>query len=429
VRLDREHAHALDAVDPLAAWHDRFILPRDPHDNRELVYLCGHSLGAQPVLAADYVDEVMRDWRSLGVEGHFLARHPWMHYHERLTGPLARLVGAEPREVVAMNTLTVNLHLLLASFYRPSGERRRLVVERHAFPSDRYAVESQVRWHGLDPAQDLVELEPRPGEDLLRTDDILEFIEREGARVATLLLPGVQYLTGQALDIGTITAAALRAGCQVGWDLAHAVGNVPLSLHDDGPDFAVWCHYKYLNGGPGAVAGAFVHARHADDASLPRLAGWWGHDKATRFRMGPDFQPIPGAEGWQLSNPPVLALAPVVASLQHFDAVGFAALRTKSSALTGYFEALVRERLAGRVQVITPSAPAERGAALSLRLVELDRDRARAVFDGLRRRQVLPDWREPDVIRAAPVPFYNRYDDVWRCVDALHAELQAVGSG
>jgi kynureninase len=369
----------------------------------------------------------MRDWRSLGVEGHFLARHPWMDFHERVTAPLSRLVGAEPVEVVAMNSLTANLHLLLASFYRPSGERRALVVERGAFPSDRYAVESQVRWHGLDPGRDLVELAPREGEDLLRTDDVLGYIEREGARIATVLLPGVQYLTGQALDVRTITAAARRAGCRVGWDLAHAIGNVPLALHDDGPDFAVWCHYKYVNGGPGAVAGAFVHARHATDGALPRLAGWWGHDKATRFRMGPDFQPIPGAEGWQLSNPPVLALAPVVASLQHFDTVGLDALRAKSLALTGYFEALVHARLAGRVHVVTPRDPAQRGAALSLRLLGLDRERARAVFDGLRRRQILPDWREPDVIRAAPVPFYNRYDDVWRFVDALHAELGAAG--
>jgi kynureninase len=376
------------------------------------------------MLAVEYVEEVMRDWRSLAVEGHFTGRKPWMHYHERLAAPLAALVGASPTEVIAMNTLTVNLHLMLVSFYRPAGERRAVLMERSAFPSDRHAVESQVRHHGLDPAQDLIEIAPRTGEDLLRTEDIIERIERDGARIATVLLPGVQYLTGQVLDIPAITRAARRAGCTVGWDLAHAVGNVPVQLHDADADFAVWCCYKYLNGGPGAVAGAFVHERHARDTSLPRFAGWWGHDPATRFLMAPEFHPAPGADGWQLSNPPILAMAPVAASLDHFATVGLPALRQKSVALTGYFEQLVQARLAGKVQVITPANPDERGAALSLRLLGLSRDRARAVFDGLRRRFVLPDWREPDVIRAAPVPFYNSFDDVWRCVDALHAELQ-----
>jgi kynureninase len=426
VNTAREHARALDAADPLATWHDRFVLPRDARDGSEIVYLCGHSLGAQPVLAAEYVEEVMRDWRSLGVEGHFDARYPWMSYHERLAQPLAEIVGADAGEVIAMNSLTANLHLMLVSFYRPAGARTALLLERHAFPSDRYAVESQVRYHGLDPARDLIEVAPRPGEDLLRTEDVLERIERDGARIATILLPGVQYLTGQVLDIGAITRAGRAAGCVVGWDLAHAVGNVLLQMHDSGADFAVWCHYKYLNGGPGAVGGAFVHARHHTATALPRFAGWWGHDKGTRFHMGPEFRPIPGAEGWQLSNPPVLAMAPVVASLQHFAAVGMPALRRKSVALTDYFAQLVRLLLAGRVQVVTPAEAASRGAALSLRLVGLSRDSARQVFEGLRCRGILPDWREPDVIRAAPVPFYNRYDDVWRFVDALRAELADV---
>ena len=424
MRLDREHAHALDAGDPLAAWRDRFVLPREQGGSRELVYLCGHSLGAQPMLAVEYVEEVMRDWRSHAVEGHFTGRKPWMHYHERLAPTLAALVGASPTEVIAMNSLTVNLHLMLVSFYRPAGERRAILMERGAFPSDRHAVESQVRHHSLDPAQDLIEIAPRAGEDLLRTEDIIERIERDGARIATVLLPGVQYLTGQVLDIAAITRAARRAGCTVGWDLAHAVGNVPLQLHDADADFAVWCCYKYLNGGPGAVAAAFVHERHARNTTLPRFAGWWGHDPATRFLMAPEFRPAPSADGWQLSNPPILALAPVAASLEHFATVGLPALRQKSVALTGYFERLVQARLAGKVQILTPGNPDERGAALSLRLLGLSRDRARAVFDGLRRRSVLPDWREPDVIRAAPVPFYNSFDDVWRCVDALHAELQ-----
>jgi len=423
VKLDREHAHALDAADPLASWHDRFILPREANAARDLVYLCGHSLGAQPVLAAAYVEEVMRDWRTLGVEGHFQARHPWMTYHERLAEPLAGLVGAGAGEVIAMNSLTANLHLMLVSFYRPAGSRTALLLERHAFPSDRYALESQVRHHGLDPARDVIELASRPDEDHLRTEDVIATIEREGARIATILLPGVQYLTGQRLDVAAITAAGRAAGCRVGWDLAHAIGNVPLQLHDWDADFAVWCNYKYLNGGPGAVGGAFVHERHAGDSGLPRFAGWWGHDKATRFRMGPEFRPTPGADGWQLSNPPILALAPLAASLEHYAAVGLPALRLKSLALTAYFTQLVQVRLAGRVQIVTPLDPEARGAALSLRLLGLSRDRARDVFDGIRRRGIVPDWREPDVIRAAPVPFYNRFDDVWQFVDALRAEL------
>ncbi len=320
-----------------------------------------------------------------------------------------------------MNTLTVNLHLMLASFYRPQGSRTGLLIEQGAFPSDRYAAESQVRFHGLDPARDLIEIVARPGEDLLRTEDVVAFIEGEGHRIATVLLPGIQYLTGQRLDIAAITAAGRRAGCTVGWDLAHAIGNVELDLHGAGADFAVWCHYKYLNGGPGAIGGAFVHERHAR-ADLPRFAGWWGHEKATRFQMGPRFQPTPGAAGWQLSTPPVLAMAPVVASLEHFEAVGLPALRRKSVALTGYLEEQVKARLQGRVTILTPADTTSRGAALSLRL-DCPRDRARAAFDGLRARGIVPDWREPGVIRAAPVPFYNSFDDAWRFVDALQAEL------
>ena len=421
MNLDREHAQSLDAADPLRAWRERFVLPQD-EQGRELVYLCGHSLGAQPTLASDYVEEVMRDWRSLGVDGHFAARHAWTRYHERAAPALANLVGAEPAEVVAMNTLTVNLHLMLVSFYRPAGERTALLVERQAFPSDRHAAESQVRFHGLDPARDLIEIEPRPGEACLRTEDLIAVIEREGGRIATVLLPGVQYLTGQVLDVAAITAASRRAGCTVGWDLAHAIGNVPVALHDTGADFAVWCHYKYVNGGPGAVGGVFVHARHARRTDLPRFAGWWGHDRATRFRMDPEFVAMPGAEGWQLSNPPILGLAPVVASLAHFESVGLAALRAKSVALTGYLESLVDARLDGRVTLLTPRDREARGAALSLRL-ECGRDRARAAFDGIRARGIVPDWREPGVIRAAPVPFYNGYEDAWRFVDALCAEI------
>jgi kynureninase len=417
----RATAQALDAADPLRGWRKQFALPRAA-DGQELVYLCGHSLGLQPLLAADRVEEVMRDWRELGVEGHFAAQHPWVSFHERLARPLADLVGAEEREVVAMNSLTVNLHLLLVSFYRPSGSRTRLLIEQSAFPSDRYAAESQVRLHGLDPARDLVELAPRAGEACLRTEDIIAFLEREGAGIATVLLPGVQYVTGQRLDLRAIATAARRAGCTVGFDLAHAVGNVELELHDSDADFAVWCTYKYLNGGPGAIGAAFVHARHAARDDLPRLAGWWGHDKNTRFAMGPEFHRLPGAEGWQLSNPPILAMAPLLASLEVFAAVGMAALRRKSVALTGYLESEIRTRLAGRVSILTPADPAQRGAALSLEL-DAERERAHAAFEGLRRRGIVADWREPGVIRVAAVPLYNGFDDAWRFVDALAAEL------
>lgn len=421
MRIDREYAVAMDEADPLRSWRDRFVLPRDP-DGAELVYLCGHSLGAQPVSAVESVEAVMRDWRTLGVEGHFAARHPWMLYHERLAPGLARITGAQPQEVIAMNSLSVNLHLMLVSFYRPGGSRRALMIEKSAFPSDRYAVEAQVRWHGLDPDADLIELAPREGEECLREDDILEAIERHGERIATILFPGVQYLTGQAFDLRKITRAGHDAGCTVGFDLAHSVGNVELALHDSAADFAVWCNYKYLNGGPGAIGGAFVHERHARRADLPRLSGWYGNEKKTRFDMRPEFEPSPGAEGWQLSNPAVLAMAPLAASLEHFDAVGLPALRAKSVQLTGYMEALVNARLAGKVTIVTPTDPNARGAALSLRL-EHTRDRAREAFDGIRRRGILPDWREPGWIRAAPVPFYNRFEEVWHFVDALHAEL------
>ncbi len=421
MRLDREQSLELDDADGLRAWRERFVLPQSA-DGRELVYLCGHSLGAQPVRAADCVEEVMRDWRTLGVEGHFAGDHPWTRYQERVAPALARLAGAQEHEVVAMNTLTVNLHLLLASFYRPAAERRAILIEKDAFPSDRYAVQSQLRFHGLDPRLDLVEVAPREGESVLRTEDVVATIEREGPRIATILLPGVQYLTGQALDIATITQAGHRAGCNVGFDLAHAIGNVELELHEHEVDFAAWCNYKYLNGGPGCIAGAFIHERHGRRTDLPRLAGWWGNELDTRFEMAPEFRPIPGAQGWQPGNPPILAMAPLIASLGHFAAVGLPALRRKSLALTGYLEALVRERLRGQVTILTPADPGQRGAMLSLEL-QCGRERAKAAFETVVARGIVPDWREPGVIRAAPVPFYNSFEDAWRFVDALSATL------
>jgi kynureninase len=414
-------ARALDQRDALAPLRHRFRLPLAP-DGRTAVYLCGNSLGPMPVDAEARVREVLERWATLGVRGHHAGPAPWTDYHAQFAAPLARLVGATPAEVVAMNTLTVNLNLLLVSFYRPTPARHRVLIERPAFPSDRYAVVSQLRFHGHAPERSLIEVGPRAGEDLLRTEDIVAAIERAGDSLALVLLPGVQYLTGQVLDVAAITRVARRHGAIVGWDLAHAVGNVPLALHDSGADFAVWCHYKYLCAGPGATAGAFVHERHARDATLPRFAGWWGHDAATRFQMRPDFVPMAGADGWQQSNPPVLALAPLGAALDVFDAAGLAALRAKSLALTAFARRQLAARLGARVTVITPAADAERGCQLSLRIAA-GAAAGRRAFADLTARGVIGDWREPDVIRLAPAPLYNSFADVERAVAALESAL------
>jgi kynureninase len=332
-----------------------------------------------------------------------------MDYHEFLRDDLAAIVGAQPNEVVTMNTLGVNLHLMMVSFYRPTSARPAILIEAGAFPTDRYAVESQIRFHGFDPARDLIEIEPDEPNGTLSLAAIEQALAEHGARTALVMLPGVQYRNGQAFDLAAITALAHRHGCNVGFDLAHAVGNLPLQLHDSGADFAIWCSYKFLNGGPGAVGGAFVHARHAN-AVLPRFAGWWGHDKTTRFQMGPQFIPTPGADGWQLSNPPILALAPLRVSLEIFRRAGMAALRSKSVQLTGYLEWLVNEQLGDVLQVVTPSDPERRGAQLSIRVLA-GRDRGRALFDHLMTHGIIGDWREPDVIRISPVPLYNRFAD------------------
>jgi kynureninase len=414
-------ALALDRGDALAACRERFRLPLAP-DGRPAIYLCGNSLGPMPVDAEARVREVLEVWARLAVHGHHGGPDPWLHYHAQFAAPLARLVGAAPGEVVAMNTLTVNLHLLLVSFYRPTRARHRVLIERPAFPSDRYAVVSQLRFHGYAPQEALVEVGPRDGEDLLRTEDIVAAIERAGDSLALVLLPGVQYLTGQVLDVAAITRVARRHGAVVGWDLAHAIGNVPVALHDSGADFAVWCHYKYLCAGPGAGAGAFVHERHARDATLPRFAGWWGHDEATRFEMGPEFRPTAGAEGWQQSNPPILSFAPLVASLAAFEAAGPSRLRAKSLALTAFARRLIEARLAGRITIVTPAADAERGCQLSLRVAG-GAAVGRRAFANLTQRGVIGDWREPDVIRLAPAPLYNRFAEVERAVAVLEAAL------
>lgn len=402
------YAASTDEADLLPRFRENFLIPQ--FEGRDAVYFTGNSLGLQPRSAKKYIDEVLDDWARLGVEGHLHARHPWLPYHEFVTEPLARLVGAKPIEVVAMNSLTVNLHLLMVSYYRPTADRYKIVIEKGAFPSDQYAVASQLSFHGYDPETSLIELSPRDGGSCLRTEDILETIDREGDSVALIMLGGVNYYTGQAFDMRAITEAGHRKGCVVGFDLAHAAGNLVLDLHDWNVDLAAWCSYKYLNAGPGGIAGAFVHERHARSFDLPRFAGWWGHDKKTRFLMGPDFVPLAGAEGWQLSNPPIFQLAALRASLEIFDEATMPALRERSVRLTSYLESLLREIKSDRIEIITPSDPEQRGCQLSIRVRNADK----SLFEAITARGVFADWREPDVIRVAPVPLYNTFEDVSR---------------
>jgi len=412
-----EFARRLDQTDPLRGFRDQFALP--PGGQGEpLVYLCGHSLGLMPLAARGLVMEELGDWARLAVLGHEHARRPWITYHENLRDGLAALAGARAGEVVAMSSLTVNLHLLLAAFYRPSGERRRILIETGAFSSDRHAVASQIAWRGLNLQDTLVELSPPAGMDAIPEDSIESYLEEHGAEVALVLWPGVQYRTGQAFDLCRIARAAHRTGCVVGFDLAHSIGNMPLALHDIDADFAVWCSYKYLNGGPGAIGGCFVHERH----DRPHLSGWWGHEVTTRFRMGPEFRAAPGAAGWQISNPPILSAAPLIASLALFEQAGLQRLRQKSVALTGYLEYLL-DRLAPDVQLLTPRAPDSRGCQLSVRIMGAQ-GRGRRVFDALSAQGVIGDWREPDTIRLAPIPLYNSFADVFRGAEALAQALR-----
>lgn len=420
---DEAEALARDAADPLAPFRGEFLVP--PHGKGEQVYLCGNSLGLQPRATRQALLDELDDWRDLAVEAHFRGRHPWMPYHAEVRDHLAELVGAQPGEVVAMNSLSVNLHLMMVSFYRPTAQRPAILIEQGAFPSDRYAVESQIRFHGFDPAEALIELAPDEPGGTLSFDAIARALDTHGPRIALVLLPGVQYLTGQVLDLRAITELAHRKGCVVGFDLAHAVGNVPVNLHDSHADFAVWCHYKYVNSGPGAVAGCFVHERHAL-TPRPRFAGWWGHDQATRFHMGPQFAPTPGAEGWQLSNPPILALAPLRVSLEIFHRAGLGRLRDKSRDLTGWLAQLIQRELGDVLDILTPAAPERRGCQLSLR-VQGPRDAGRALFEHLAAQGIVGDWREPDVIRVAPTPLYNRYSDALRFVIAVAAWRGARG--
>jgi kynureninase len=406
-------AQSLDLADPLASYRSKFYFPQ--MNGKDVVYFTGNSLGLQPRTTQDYILNELEDWAGFGVEGHFHSRKPWLPYHEQFAEPVAKLVGAKPDEVVVMNQLTVNLHLLMVSFYRPDKKRYKILCEAKAFPSDQYALESQVRFHGLDPADAIIEVEPAPGEYAIRHEDILTAVDKHKDSLALILIGGVNYYTGQVFDMKSITEAGHKAGAFVGFDLAHAAGNIKLHLHDWNVDFACWCSYKYLNSGPGSVAGAFVHEKHITEKNIPRFAGWWGHDKLTRFKMEKGFVPMQTAEAWQLSNAPVFSMAAHKASIDIFDEVGMDALAEKSKKLTGYLDLIVKGIGSG-LEIITP---AERGCQLSI----IAHGRGKNLHEKLMESGVIADWREPNVIRCAPVPLYNSFEDVWQFGSILENAL------
>jgi kynureninase len=419
----RDFAQDCDAADILAPYRRQFEIPRSS-SGAQLTYLCGHSLGLAPRAALDYVSEELAEWAQLGVSGHHVATRPWIDYAQNFAKGLAQLAGALPGEVVVMNSLTVNLHLMMASFYRPVGMRDKVLIEAGAFSSDRHAILGQLAWHKLDAVDTLVEIAPRAGEETLRIEDIEAKIAEIGSELAMVLWPGVQYLTGQAFDCARIARAAHAAGAIVGFDLAHAIGNLPLALHDWDADFAVWCSYKYLNAGPGAIGGCFVHEQHFAN-SPTRLCGWWGHDPNTRFQMAPEFKPAAGAAGWAVSNPPIFSAAPLLASLEIFRSAGMDEIRAKSQRLTAYAERLLTERCGTDIEIITPAAADERGCQLSVRIAGGPR-RGRRIFDALGGKGIVCDWREPDIIRVAPVPLYNRFIDVFELVEELSHALKEI---
>jgi len=402
-----------DKEDQLSDLRNRFHIPKDKNGN-EWLYFTGNSLGLQPKSTKQYINQELEDWANLGVEGHFEAKNPWLDYHELLTDKMAKIVGAKPIEVVVMNTLTTNLHLLMVSFYRPTKSKYKIVIESDAFPSDRYAVQSQLKFHGFS-VDDVIEWRPRKDEQLLRIEDLEEIVSEQGNEIALLLIGGVNYYTGQFLDLQKIAEIGHSKDCIVGIDLAHGAGNVQPNLHDSGVDFAAWCTYKYLNSGPGSLAGLFVHEKHAKNKDLPRFAGWWNHNKETRFNMRQPFDVMEGAEGWQLSNPPILSMAAIKASLDLFDEVGMDALREKSEKLTGYFEFLINKIGAEALKIITPSNPNERGCQISIEIKNADK----GLHAKLTAQHIITDWREPDVIRCAPVPMYTSFEDVYRMVSTL----------
>ena len=411
-------AKQLDKEDQLVFLRDQFHIPKDKNGN-DWLYFTGNSLGLQPKATQKYINQELEDWANLGVEGHFEAKHPWINYHEYLTDKMAKVVGAKPLEVVIMNTLTTNLHLLMVSFYQPTKTKYKIVIESDAFPSDRYAVESQLKFHGFDADEGVILWKPRKGEELLRMEDLEEIVTNQGDEIAMLLIGGLNYYTGQFLDLKKIASIGHSKNCIVGIDLAHGAGNVQPNLHDSGVDFAAWCTYKYLNSGPGSIAGLFVHEKHAYKKDLPRFAGWWNHNKETRFNMRQPFDVLPGAEGWQLSNPPVLAMAPILASLDLFEEVGMDALREKSKKLTGYFEFLINEIGSKDIKIITPKNPKERGCQLSIQVKNANKNLHKKLMEN----HVITDWREPDVIRCAPVPMYNSFEDVYQMVKILKKNL------
>jgi kynureninase len=411
-------AKSLDEQDSLRSFRERFHIPKQ-NNGEDVIYFTGNSLGLQPKTTRSFIEQELKDWEKFGVEGHFHAKTPWMPYHENLTEQMAEVVGGKQVEVVVMNSLTVNLHLLMVSFYRPIGKRNKIVIEKNAFPSDQYAVQSQIKFHISDSqfqvSDYLIELAPRENETCLRTENILETIKENGDEIALILLGGVNYYTGQAFDFKAVTDAGHKIGAIVGFDLAHAAGNIELKLHDWNVDFAAWCSYKYLNSGPGGVGGVFVHEKHVINPDLPRFTGWWGHDKRTRFLMGDKFIPIQSAEGWQLSNPPIFQMASLRASLEIFHEAGMQNLIAKSKKLTSYLEFLLNKIETDRIEIITPTNSKERGCQLSIRVKNADKN----LFDEISKHGVIADWREPDVIRVAPVPLYNSFEDVWNFVKIL----------
>lgn len=419
-----DFARQLDEKDPLHSFRARFFIPR--HHGEDVIYFTGNSLGLQSRTTGAYVQQELDDWATMGVEGHFSARNPWMPYHELFPRQLSKIVGCLPHEVVVMNQLTVNLHLLMVSFYRPTRERYKIICEARAFPSDQYAFESQARFHGLDPDLAVIEVSPREGEHILRTEDILATIDQHKDSVALVLFGGVNYYTGQFFELEKITKAAHAAGAYAGFDLAHAAGNVDLQLHDWGVDFGCWCSYKYLNSGPGGVGGVYIHEKHAVNKDLPRFAGWWGYTKETRFNMQKGFEPIPTAEGWQLSNAPVLSMAAHKAALDIFDEAGMEALHDKRKQLAAFLHFVlgdINSRQSKQViEVITPANEDDRGCQVSMLMLE----RGKKIFEALQQQGVIADWREPNVIRVAPVPLYNTFEEIWRFGEIIRNTVNAV---
>jgi len=413
-----DYAKQLDQEDPISYLRNQFHIPRDKH-GKEWLYFTGNSLGLQPKITSKYIEQELDDWANFGVEGHFEAKNPWLSYHELLTDTMAKVVGAKPIEVVVMNTLTTNLHLLMVSFYQPSKTKYKIIIEGDAFPSDRYAVQSQLSFHGFDPEEALIEWKPKEGKELLELEDLKSILDSQGDEVALLLIGGVNYYTGQYLDIKKIAELGHAKKCMVGIDLAHGAGNIQPNLHDSSIDFAAWCTYKYLNSGPGSLSGLFVHEKHAQRKDLPRFAGWWNHNKETRFNMRQPFDVMEGAEGWQLSNPPILSMAAIKASLDIFEKVGMDALVKKSKKLTGFFEFLVNEIASDTIEIITPTNPNERGCQLSLQVKNADKN----LHKKLTENNIITDWREPDDIRCAPVPMYTSFEDVYQMVSMLESLL------